>query len=227
MTSSLITEKELNLSNEINSLLTNLGQSPMEFSLACINKLNELQKIKNLSLANSIILCLLYAINEEWKHMQNQIKRASFIYEDKEAIKEILFLKLICKNFQNSPFTSLYTEIKYFTMHQDSLVSLVADAFSEVYEKKQIEFLSKLFISISEADFMLYFKPKYNNIQDLQVKYNFRLSNGYVYLKEKVFDYGRLHKSIENLEFINKNTTLLENNVRANPFTFNFPAESI
>lgn len=218
-------DNESIIQEEINNLINILYKSPMEYSLACINKLTDIQKRNNLSLSNSIVLALLYAINEDWKLMQNEIKRASFNYEDKEKNKDLLYLNLICKNFQNSPFTSLYSEIDYFEKSKDNNISIVADVFSEVYERKQIEFLSKLFISISELEFLSYFKPKHNNITDLQHKYDLKISNGFVYLKEKVFDYGRLHKSIENLEFINKNTTLLENNVKANPFTFNFPGE--
>jgi len=220
-------ENEIILQEEINNLINNLYLSPMEYSLACINKLKDMQKINNLSLINSIVLALLFAINEEWKLMQIEIKRASFNYELNEKYKELLNLNLICKNFQNSPFTSLYSEINFLEKCKDNNISITAGVFSEVYERKQMEFLSKLFITLGEQEFMLYFRPKYNNITDLQQKYDLKISEGYVYLKEKNYDYGRLHKSLENLEFVNKNTNLLENNVKANPYTFNFPGEAI
>ena len=206
---------------EINNLTNKISSSPHEYSLQLINLYKNLENTRTLNQKEILCYLLILAINDSWKELSIELNR----FQIKNNENKIVLLKL-SKKFKSQPYADLHKEFSYFEKVEDNEVKTLALVLSMIYEQKQLQFLSKLYSSISIFNFQLFFISKYPRIQDLLDKYGIIVKDNFVLLNSSnLILNNKTNEKIDNLQFLNKNTTDIENIVRANPSTYYFPEQ--
>lgn len=212
------------ITQEISNLTSKLISSPYEYSLQLKNLFKNLENARALNQKEIISYLLLLAANDCWTELSLELDRLQI-----KDFEHKMVLHKLSKKFKSQPYVDLHKEIKYFEKVKDDEINIIASVLSLIYEQKQLNFISKIYSNISLNNFYQFFSFKYPIIQDLLEKYDITTKDNFVLLNSSklIFNSHKTNEKIENLQFLNKNTTDIENIVRANPSTYYFPEQLV
>jgi hypothetical protein len=142
-----------------------------------------------------------------------RIKLTSSIEIENLNMKEKRIINLLKKN----PYYNIFKDLELNSKSNSAFSNTYNDSimkFYEEYQVKQIEFLSKFYITISKSEALSYFSS--SCLDDIIKKYSIIDKNNYLHFNQATIDSNiDLKSNIENLNFINNNSNLVENNVKA------------
>jgi len=216
-------------------LKNNFSRSKVNSIIAKYRELEQLSQEAGLSFDQSINLILLLTLNERWNETRDYRSKflSTFKTINDKQYKIIETAVNIPFKLRSEPYCNIYESLQVFAGSNSLETSQIVKSFVQVYEAKQLYFLSQMYKTMAELDLLsLLNNPKEDVVTELYKKYGITKEKEFVSFEN--FTLSKIGISSEeiilsesfdfqgNLEYLDKSTTDLENIAKSNPFFYNF-----